>query len=653
MYVSGQFPPSFTSSQPHNVPGSNPPPGPAPEQIEMVYFSWGHRDMEGIIDIRREVIAHKIDKWAQSDHLPEQEKKVNKIAAEKIKKIYGRSYDLDLEGIGLPSIPKEIRYLRHFLKHLNLNNNKLQFIPDEIGSLDLLEVLKLDDNQLQFVPATIGLLNNLKLLSLSNNQLQSLPDTLGSFGNLKYLYLNNNRLQSLPDSFSSLGLLEDLYLDHNQFQSLPAVVCTLKSLRNLYLTNNNLVSLPDTIGSLEYLLRLFLDNNNLQSLPDSIGSLEYLYYLRLNNNQLRSLPDSISSLKLTYLYLANNQLQYLPANMGSGRLWLFSVENNSELTSLPMTVGNYEWTFHLFCGNTRVPLNQSQALRTRSEAKRELGDKHLLSETRRESVYKLSLSDQWATWKAYANVWIDIWFPSLDRFPWLQRDKISNWLINLERCKDFELCWAELARVVYDIVRTLGNSQNFQHNFFSHLDSFFEHEPEPTWLLFYLIYTDWRLHTLPNSASTAEKFQLLVGVSKTMFLYEATRNNEEFSHYETILKDRLGLVIAFQQPPYPGTEAPADINIEDLVAKVNSGYINVLINLRPFMDLLKEIYGAEYTSKKEAITTKIKADSELINKTQYPTEEARKEALNAHKIYKETALSQLRKEYAQKLSIGK
>ena len=82
-------------------------------------------------------------------------------------------------------------------------------IPQEIGTLDSLEILWLEDNQLTGpIPSGIGNLEHLKYLIMHHNQLSgSIPPEIGNLANLKILKLDNNELSGyIPESICDLTL---------------------------------------------------------------------------------------------------------------------------------------------------------------------------------------------------------------------------------------------------------------------------------------------------------------------------------------------------------------------------------------------------------------------------------------------------------------
>jgi hypothetical protein len=74
------------------------------------------------------------------------------------------------------------------LTNLNLDRNRLEFLPTEIGNLVNLGVLSLRENRLLELPAEIGNCRELHVLDVCGNKLQHLPFSLTSI-NLKVFYI--------------------------------------------------------------------------------------------------------------------------------------------------------------------------------------------------------------------------------------------------------------------------------------------------------------------------------------------------------------------------------------------------------------------------------------------------------------------------------
>ena len=79
---------------------------------------------------------------------------------------------------------------------MNVDRNRLEYLPTQIGNLVQLGVLSLRENQLGWLPSEIGTCAELHVLDVSGNKLQHLPFTLTNL-NLKALWLAENQAKPM------------------------------------------------------------------------------------------------------------------------------------------------------------------------------------------------------------------------------------------------------------------------------------------------------------------------------------------------------------------------------------------------------------------------------------------------------------------------
>ena len=80
------------------------------------------------------------------------------------------------------------------LTNFNVDRNRLEYLPPQIGNLVNMGVFSLRENQLRSVPSEIGTCKELHVLDVSGNRLQHLPFTLTNL-NLKALWLAENQVR--------------------------------------------------------------------------------------------------------------------------------------------------------------------------------------------------------------------------------------------------------------------------------------------------------------------------------------------------------------------------------------------------------------------------------------------------------------------------
>jgi len=175
------------------------------------------------------------------------------------------------------------------LKKLSLISNKLNdasFNVNTFSETTQLEELNLDNNKLTFIPKNLPW--SLKRLSLKNNSIISINRlSLNHLVNLEYLTLEENFItndQIEKNSFSYLNVLKTLDLKKNKLKDVPLGLPY--ALNNLYLSYNQI----------EYI--------KIEDGPHSgtLFKFEELQYVDLSYNQLRSVqPRALDSVKAALL----------------------------------------------------------------------------------------------------------------------------------------------------------------------------------------------------------------------------------------------------------------------------------------------------------------------------------------------------------------
>ncbi len=324
---------------------------------------------------------------------------------------------MDLEGLGLKSLPTEIWNLAH-LKMLFLNKNKLTEIPALIANLENLGYLSFRKNLITRIPDEIGNLEHLLELDLGLNQVVNIPNSLlkrSRSNHILVLNLEENIIEQDEvqrfDVLASEGKVklharrqrvelsawhqhielrraekyeefekvlndwiireEDEYLPIEKDSRIEAkrriLKCFKDNSNSLHLDELDLTSLPNgIIGKLNYLKILNLEGNQLTEIPAEIGKLPELIFLNLNDNELTQIPAEIGNLKfLKTLLLEDNQLTEIPAKIGKLKnLEHLYLEGNSLITTLPDSFSNPErvTTLNLKLKNTGISLDEAQIL---------------------------------------------------------------------------------------------------------------------------------------------------------------------------------------------------------------------------------------------------------------------------------------------------
>ncbi|MES2827238.1 MAG: leucine-rich repeat-containing protein kinase family protein [Bacteroidota bacterium] len=115
---------------------------------------------------------------------------------------------LDLSANNLSELPAEFGRLKK-LKTLFCSDNKFEVLPEVLADCPLLDIVGFKSNLIHTIPKK-ALNINLRWLILTNNRIKFLPSEIGNCVRMQKLMLAGNQLTSLPESLSkclNLGLL--------------------------------------------------------------------------------------------------------------------------------------------------------------------------------------------------------------------------------------------------------------------------------------------------------------------------------------------------------------------------------------------------------------------------------------------------------------
>ncbi|MCH9619323.1 MAG: hypothetical protein S4CHLAM45_04710 [Chlamydiales bacterium] len=478
---------------------------------------------------------------------------------------------------------------------LKLTHKNLTKLPNSLGHLINLTQLNVSHNQLTVLPDAIGQLTKLTQLNVENNKLAALPDAIEQLTNLTKIYASYNQLAALPDAIGRLTNLTYLNVSENQLTVLPDAIGQLTNLTQLYMYKNQLAALPDAIGRLTNLTELDASHNQLTALPNAIGQLTSLAELYVYENQLAALPDAIGQLtSLTKFYVRNNQLATLPSSIGDlSLLGTLQINWNRDLSILPMSLGNCSQLTHLSTEGTNIPQSNHDQILLSCLNIRDL-----------ESVEKLPHKIK--LWRGFGGVvreWTD---PEFTRE---QKGHLYEWLLRLEKASDFNRNQKELAEKTCAILETVHTDVEFRNIFFNLIAGDLTACGDRAAMSLNLVYTDWRLYTLPAEASLSEKVQLLVGCGRALKLrqavlgrYRGYENVEKVLYAEVNLRERLDLVTAITSMIYSEIGHVQDSVIEEMAQEIEAiSDAELVIEFGCWENYLKKHHASEFSKIKSGI----------------------------------------------------
>lgn len=504
---------------------------------------------------------------------------------------------LDLHEQHITSLPTEL-FQFTCLKTLGLNNNHLISLPSAIGLLTHLHTLNLQKNRLSELPAEFGKLPVLDELDLSINRFENVPREILPLTNLSMLDLGINRISWLPPAFRQLSNLTELSLADNRFNSFPPEILSMTNLKKLYLFKNNISSLPTEIGLLTRLEVLHFHTNGLTSLPKEIGCLTNLSRLILDHNRLTCLPREIGHLtNLEYFNLDYNDLLSLPTEIGMLlRLTQLTLPHNHHFQHLPMILGQLPELALLDITATRASIQVRNTILNQCRAMRDAASRQVLP---------LRLSK----WEALAGAKTGLDTTALSD---QEQGTLSEWLLRLEKTRDFAALQTELAQKVCALLADLPKKQEFRALFFNQAEANNACCEDRAAMSFNEIYTSWLI--LCKGAS----IKLLAGVARTLTLRKELQklipasereSVEIFLYYETKLRMELHLETAIQNMAYSRIGERSWIDEEHLKKVVREKYLYELIDIPVFESFYdwKKI-NAVYHGKLEALGERPEGD---------------------------------------------
>ena len=143
---------------------------------------------------------------------------------------------LNLSGNQLSRLPDDLARLKR-LRILFCSDNQFTHLPAVLGACPSLTMVGYKANRIESVDAA-AFPPHLQWLILTDNRIEKLPDAIGTCSRLQKLMLSGNRLAGLPESMAACENLELLRLAANRFESLPDWLLALPKLAWLAIAGN-------------------------------------------------------------------------------------------------------------------------------------------------------------------------------------------------------------------------------------------------------------------------------------------------------------------------------------------------------------------------------------------------------------------------------
>lgn len=364
---------------------------------------------------------------------------------------------------------------------------------------------------------------------------------------------------------------------------------------------------------------LNLSNLSLNKLPTCLGYLSNTETLDLADNEFCSLPIAVDQfLNLKQLYLSNNKISSLPTDIHQlSQLELLDLEDNSDLAELPTSLGRISTLEDIDIEGTKIPFQVLWAILSTCKSTRDELD-------------RVTFTNHLGPWLALNGLEIDSEesknfiknFENKEKESLFSHTEIGTlrvWLWRLEETKDYQGCQKKLASIVYEILQNLISNKTFKELFFDQAEANNVDCQDRAAMALNELYTTLRItqlsdETLIKDELTEEaktlalhqllkdKVCLMCKVSKTLALRrllgkkidewekQNKRLQEEdveiYLHYETLLREELGLMTAIEESTYDGQRKWIDSKA--LAKEVNDSYLDDLVNVPIFEKLIEK-----------------------------------------------------------------
>ena len=143
---------------------------------------------------------------------------------------------LDLTDNKLSFLPDDFYRFKN-LKRLFLSNNQFNHVPKVLAKLPNLSMIGMRNNKIKIFEEN-SLPLSTRWLILTDNELEFLPESIGDLKLLQKFMLSGNKLNSLPDSISKCSNLELLRIAVNNLSSFPISLLSLPKLSWLAYSGN-------------------------------------------------------------------------------------------------------------------------------------------------------------------------------------------------------------------------------------------------------------------------------------------------------------------------------------------------------------------------------------------------------------------------------
>ncbi|MCH9611302.1 MAG: hypothetical protein S4CHLAM81_07630 [Chlamydiales bacterium] len=442
--------------------------------------------------------------------------------------------------------------------HKRRRLHKLDLEPNAFG------VLNISNQEISKLPKGLRKIEGIVTLILNHNPFGRIPAALGKM-NITTLHLRGCNIHKISGPLPQT--IEYLNLSENPIKEVPAAVLLLPRLKSLILRScPNLVRFEETEET-PAIQTLDLSKGALTELPPAVLTFNELESLDLGHSAIERLPDDMSRLtKLATLNLSHSQICELPPSL-------------NEIVSLR----------NLSAQGTLLP-------------------SHACQEVLRATAI---LREEIKSYQTHIRFW-NSHLPDHQKLPDVpeqRRKMLIEWFNRVDETGDYLQQRRSFLSTVAKILHTAFTDEEFGEIFFGIVSGDLVNCQDRTAQSLNLIYTEWKLHTLPKDAPLKRKVNILLSWARTLRLRQsievdysdAAESVEIYLAAEVILRNELKLLTLSRSMYHDSFASRVDL---DTYAKAIKETPNeeLLADLETWRDFLREEKSSEVAKIDEART---------------------------------------------------
>ena len=172
-------------------------------------------------------------------------------------------FELDISDLSLEDWPDQASMFPN-IRRLLANKNNIKIIPN-LSYFIGIEYINLSNNRIKDLnDVKFSLIRTLKVLDVSRNFIEYLPDDIINLPILENLQVHRNKLAEFPSGMSNLYSLKIINAEYNNLRSIPADFESIPKLHNLNLSHNSELSeenIPAKIYELHEIRNLMISKD--------------------------------------------------------------------------------------------------------------------------------------------------------------------------------------------------------------------------------------------------------------------------------------------------------------------------------------------------------------------------------------------------------